>query len=743
MSLGCGLEDNDRSDDESDDGDDVHDVDVDNVEHLDVDVDGDANIDHSTGGLVETRGKPKYCNDMPSVEALCKQMNEISFDKEKYQVPPVVTHSLEGLSVQELSDTFDKVYNRWFGEDARPLRSYALAHYVFGLSMKNFYTEEVIDRAYTKIHAELTSLNIAFEHLGVMEDKDPLILNYQKKFNDMYECLYNAKNVLSFTMRMENARDSKRCNSSPEKYDLFRFYPLNTSDLTSLEKLTLYILRKCAERHYRKKGEILYEEHRVRAEDGKDYGTYSWKQVMTIRDFIIQEANPRTNFEMWRNMMDRNTLDKTAKHLAESRDTQLPDLKTDRTVSAWRNGLWFSEFAAFYPYINGRLPNQICATVFIDQEFDNTDYGEHFMEINCVVKQILGDQGFDTEEQSFILGVGFGRLIFEPGKYDRWEIIPFLWGLAQTGKSCIIDACARLFDSRDVAGVGNSIEKQFGLAPLIGKNLWVANDVKKNFGMDAGDIQTITSLELMSVAVKFKEAISVKWEVPGIIAGNEIPRSWTDTLKSLERRIFLIEFPNAVKRDNAIKVRLETERSVFYRIITYAYHYWQRKCGNKNIWDYAPKRFRDAKKIIQEHENPLEIFLNTITEVQITKNDKDYVRPGHFNNWFKNWCSNWGHKAKPLSPTELKQVLRTRGVKTKYCEREWPLNQTPTTQVTGDEKRDPVDLIASKPLMATDEFYFGIRLISKKTAGAHGAHGAHGNGNGGRLPQFAPGISKR
>ena len=532
---------------------------------------------------------------------------------------------------------------------------------MFGFKVGGDYSEEMVDKIYSRLHRELTNLNIAFEHMGIMDSKTAIAMDYQRKFNRMYETLYNARNMLCYAMRGENLRDSKKCNASPDKYDLFRFQAFNTSDLNSFETLLIYIQRRAAEKGYRKMGDTLYEEHKVHCVDEKtgekkEYGTYSWRPVATIRTFIMRECNPRSNFEMWRNMHDKNNIDKVAKHLAENcEDEQIPDLKRDRAITAWRNGLWFAEYAAFYPYTRGRLPPQVCACQFIDQEFDNTDYGDDFMNIPCVIKKILGDQSFTTEEQSFILGVAFGRLIFEPGKYDKWEIIPFLWGLAGTGKSSCIDACMKLFHKQDVSAVSASFEKQFGLQNLYNKLMWVAHDVRKNFPMDAADLQTMTSQDDMSVAIKFGNAVSLKWLVSAIIAGNEIPRAWIDALGNLKRRILLIDFPNKVGRDNQIKVDLENQRSLFYRLVTYAYHYWQRKCGAKNIWDYAPERFLKAQNLISHHENPIEMFLDS-TDIEITKSSADYVRESSLQEHFKKWCGSWGHRHK-LNSLELKRFL--------------------------------------------------------------------------------------
>jgi hypothetical protein len=749
-------------------------------------------LDDRKNKVVDTK-----INDDNTIEQLCKQMGEIIFDDKVFVPPPIYTGTLEGLTLKELCEKLKTTHDRWYGPEAKKLKNfYAVAHYVFGLDMlKGDYVEEMIDKIYSRLHLELIQLNLAFSLTGVIDSDSSIGMDYQRKFYRMHETLYNAHNMLCFSMRGENTRDSKKCNAAPEKYDLFRFQSFNPSDLNSLETLHLFIETRAAEKNYKKMGEIFFKEHYVRrredededeedddGEDGEnhdnnkkkekerkrrekekrekkeskeeeieseedeeeermvDYGTYSYDKVCSIKQFILRECDPATNFTMWRAMMDKNNLERVVKIISENPENQrIPDLRRDRTITAWRNGLWFAEYAAFYPYSRGRLPGEVVANQFIDQEFDNTDYGDDFMKIPCIVKKILGDQNYDELEQSCILGVGLGRLIFEPGKYDRWEILPFLWGLAGTGKSCIIGACSKLFSPGDVHGVGASFEGKFGLQDWYDKMLVVIQDITKNFPMDPADVKTITSLELMSVAIKFENAVCIKWCVSVIIGGNVIPTLWKDALGALKRRIFMIDFPNHVTRDNRVAVQLESEHSLFYRIITYAYHFWQRKCGTKNIWDYVPQRFLDSSNIISEHENPMEMFLNS-TEIEITKNPGDYMSEGLIRTVLKNWCNNWGHRIS-VQPSELRGAMKNRGVKIQYCEKEWPLNQTPAVSQTpasiasssSSSSSTTTTLLAPvvKKATQTDHFYFGIKLVPKRSANAIGIVNGVRTGGGG------------
>ena len=250
-------------------------------------------------------------------------------------------------------------------------------------------------------------------------------------------------------------------------------------------------------------------------------------------------------------------------------------------------------------------------------------------------------------------------------------------GGAASGKSTCIDACARYFHRNDVAGVGNSIEKVFGISPLIGKMLWLASDVRKNFSLDAGDIQTMVSLELMSVAIKHVTAQSIRWNVPGIIAGNEIPTSWKSSLKSLERRVMLVPFNNIVVRNEQVKINTERERSNFYYITTCAYHFWQKKCGaHSSIWLLAPTKILAARSIIAENENPFETYLNTSSEIIVTGQNEDYVMEKTFKERYLRWCRSINEKnAKLPTKTDLELKFAQRGIKSKSDKRMWPIKR--------------------------------------------------------------------
>lgn len=74
----------------------------------------------------------------------------------------------------------------------------------------------------------------------------------------------------------------------------------------------------------------------------------------------------------------------------------------------------------------------------------------------------------------------FGRLLFvqntltftndlyryDVGEIDDWQILPFFKGLANTGKSLLLNYLREFYEDHDVGIISNIIEKQFGLSQV-------------------------------------------------------------------------------------------------------------------------------------------------------------------------------------------------------------------------------------------------------------------------------------
>ena len=136
-------------------------------------------------------------------------------------------------------------------------------------------------------------------------------------------------------------------------------------------------------------------------------------------------------------------------------------------------------------------------------------------------------QKFDPKEL-YWLYVFLGRLLFNVGDKDGWQVMMYFKGQAGSGKSTIINhVCKNFYEAADVGTLSNNTERQFGLGSISDKFLVIGPEIKGDFKLEQAEFQSMTSGEAMSVAQKYKNTKEITWKSPLVFAGNEIP-NWFD-----------------------------------------------------------------------------------------------------------------------------------------------------------------------------------------------------------------------
>ena len=89
-----------------------------------------------------------------------------------------------------------------------------------------------------------------------------------------------------------------------------------------------------------------------------------------------------------------------------------------------------------------------------------------------------------------------GRLLHDVSSLEGWQIVPYIKGTGDTGKSTIVNAVAgRFFASQDIGRLDNNTEKQWCLSNLYDKLLFVAPEIKKDFKLSQCEFQKLISGE--------------------------------------------------------------------------------------------------------------------------------------------------------------------------------------------------------------------------------------------------------
>ena len=441
---------------------------------------------------------------------------------------------------------------------------------------------------------------------------------YKISMQNLLRVLLYAQNTVINLAWCRAAMKPHADDSHVDDHIIARFSPIDTEDNTPFQNLLLYLLNQAYAKNFRKHLGFCYEAiHR------NGYNTHAWKNVSTIQEFVYDVTNKEMHFDQWKNLTHgRDNARAASEYLSKCKDGQFPDLVMDRHVFAFRNGVYHCahrEFDGapatdvFYAF-DGKtpVPPHLTACNFFDRDFDNFDGVDDWQDIPTPhLHSILAYQKFSKEVCRWMY-VFLGRLLFDVGELDGWQVLPFLKGTGSSGKSTIVLKVAREFyDANDVGILSNNIEKKFGISAFHDKFLFCGPEVKSDLHVEQAEFQSMVSGESLQINEKFKTAKSIEWKVPGILAGNEVP-TWCDNAGSIARRIVLFDFERKVTHgDMELGKKLESEMPAILKKCASAYLEAARKCGNQNVWNYLPAYFKNLQSEMAAATNSLENFLQS------------------------------------------------------------------------------------------------------------------------------------
>jgi hypothetical protein len=182
--------------------------------------------------------------------------------------------------------------------------------------------------------------------------------------------------------------------------------------------------------------------------------------------------------------------------------------------------------------------------------------------------------------------------------------------MAGSGKSTIITkVCKRFYDSEDVRTLSNNIEKKFGLWSIHDGFMFISPEVKGDLALEQAEFQSMVSGEDVSIARKNEKALSMTWNVPGILGGNEVP-SYRDNSGSVLRRLVTWNFARQVAApDPQLDGKLDAEIPTILCKCVRAYLDYASKYSKKDIWGVLPPYFKSIQAQVASVTNPLHNFL--------------------------------------------------------------------------------------------------------------------------------------
>jgi len=483
------------------------------------------------------------------------------------------------------------------------------------VSEKHRRTQRMLGELYHRAK----SLNIFDNETDDINGNEFKVSNRVNRLIDMADDAYES--VFRYARQFERINHPTYVPINPESdHTRFRHVTLDTENITPYQNLLLALLKNTYEMNYRRyKGQCCSQ---IRTIDG--HYTRAWKAVMPINEFVYEIAQKETNGDMWKDLTQnpRNARSAT-EHLSNCKDMQFSEIKKNRNYWSFSNGIFAGKlinsksgdyFCKFFPYDTTEfncIDPCVVSSKFIDLPFNKElmDIPDWYDISTPHFQSILDYQKFEPDVCKWMYVMG-GRLCFDVGEMDGWQVIPFLKGVAMSGKSTIITKVFKKFyDSEDVRTLSNNIERKFGLSSIYDGFMFIAPEVKGDMCLEQAEFQSLVSGEDVSLARKYEKAKSIEWKTPGILAGNEIP-NWKDNSGSVLRRILPFNFSKKVMdADPMLDEKLNKELPAIMLKCIKGYLEYSRMYSEKDIWNVVPKYFKTIQTQVAMVTNSLQNFL--------------------------------------------------------------------------------------------------------------------------------------
>eukprot|EP00466_Bigelowiella_natans_P009342 jgi/Bigna1/137348/aug1.38_g12056 len=202
----------------------------------------------------------------------------------------------------------------------------------------------------------------------------------------------------------------------------------------------------------------------------------------------------------------------------------------------------------------------------------------------------------------------------QPQRKPKWQCVPHIKGVANTGKSTVGEMIKAMFPKGTVGTFGK--EQVFGLETLQEKrcNMVMDLDHKKfHKHMPQADFQSVASGEEVHIAQKNKLARCANWPPTSMCIGNCFPNH-KDTSGALARRLVIFHFDtNTMSRDTNIMDRIvNSDQHARVMIRCIKAHKTQPKASNgREIWDMVPKSFHQSRLNFSKKVNKMQEFLES------------------------------------------------------------------------------------------------------------------------------------
>jgi hypothetical protein len=589
--------------------------------------------------IVEDIPRPKQKKPNPVNPKQKKNFNEFKNDQQNKQVALLNKTIFKGVNIKtcsadELKAVFVKLENKWIVENFQELQTHELIvkwNQNFGVT--TMYDMDALHDTYKRLYAENYTLQKYFKLKNVIDFsnlQDPYILIF-KKITFMIDYGYK---ILSGTITARRIMDSTFDTLSNIEETFFRCTVQTPTD--DCQKLKVYLLEMLSYNQCMRYGNYVCQQKFI---DG--HASHYWEKRWTIDEFVEEYTHRHTHAKMWeiREIADNHS--KVIKYLTTKNCApEFPDVVRTSGVYACRNGLYNCRHTdengkltfKLYTYGEEVIPKELNACKFIDQEFTGDQYtkGDYTKwrdiptpNYDKLIRFQFAIYKEDAENIYDTFNMLLGRLFAPLRKYDKWELFPFLVGLAGCGKSMILlEVVAKLFENIDIGFIQDTNEGKFAYGPFAEKKVLIGTEIKKTFNTPATLFQQIVSGENVTLPIKGGDPVEQMWTAPMILGGNEL-FGLADKGGSIARRTLKIPFYRKVREKDKImnmdQLLTDNILNILHKI-TCAYLEFREKLGDDSPWLHLCPFFIEQREKVTKETNPFYGYLN---DKGVVNYDKD------------------------------------------------------------------------------------------------------------------------
>jgi hypothetical protein len=295
------------------------------------------------------------------------------------------------------------------------------------------------------------------------------------------------------------------------------------------------------------------------------------------------------------------------------------------------------------------------AAKFIDQNF-NTRSMDPEVPVSSIKTKLFDSiyryQNIKLETLIWIWAL-FGKCLYDIGELEDWQCYLFIKGVPGTGKSTTLKVLSFFYDAIHRATVSANLEKIFGITQFKDKFLNFCYE-SKNLGIHLGDFASMISGEEVSIPGKFKDADTMTWVAPFILAGDGF--SYGKGSDCLLRRTAMVEFTQRVAKSEGktdlCQVICNREATNLLIKFNRAYLEAVNQYANKDIWSVIDGYFTKTRNRMNCHINSLASFIDSGDEVELDRQGSIPFKT--FRELYKKYC---GDNSIPAAKVDDQSVV--------------------------------------------------------------------------------------